>query len=91
MSKIIKPINPMLVPELEKHELIALQMTANPEENAEPGQQALAIKVIIEKLCLYDVQCIQFGSPDETGFLNGRVFVGKEIFRQQRKNVGDMK
>lgn len=81
----------MLVPELETHELIALQMTANPKENAEPEQQALAIKVIIEKICLYDVQCIQFGKPDETGFLNGRVFVGKEIFRQQRENVGDRK
>jgi hypothetical protein len=77
------------VPVLERHELVALQMTADPEENAEPEQQAIAIKVICEKICLMDIQAIQFGAPDETGFINGRVFVGKEIFRQRRRKVGE--
>ncbi len=85
-----KEIDCLQVPELERHELIALQVVADPNENANQEQQALAIKVIIEKICLYDVQPIQFGAPDETGFLNGRVFVGKEIFRQRRKNVGEL-
>ncbi len=84
-----KHINVMEVPKLKAYELAALQMTANPEETASPEEQALAIRVIIEKLCLYDIQPIQFGSPDETGFLNGRVFVGKEIFRQLRRKVGN--
>lgn len=85
----MKKVNVMDVPKLQPHELAALQMTANPDENAEPEQQALAIRVIIEKLCLYDIQPIQFGMPDETGFLNGRVFVGKEIFRQLRRKVAN--
>lgn len=85
-----KQIDVFQVPVLDRHEMVALQMTANPDENADPAQQALAIKVICEKLCLMDVQCYQAGSFDETAFLNGRVFVGKEIFRQRRKSVGDI-
>jgi hypothetical protein len=85
----VKKFNVFEVPALERHELIALQMTADPEENAEPEQQAIAIKVIVEKICLMDIQPIQFGAPDETGFINGRVFVGKEIFRQRRRSVGE--
>lgn len=85
-----KQFNVFEVPALERHELVALQMCADPEENANPEQQAIAIKVICEKICLMDIQAIQFGAPDETGFINGRVFVGKEIFRQRRKTVGEM-
>jgi hypothetical protein len=85
-----KKFNVFEVPALERHELVALQMTADPEENAEPEQQAIAIKVICEKICLMDIQPIQFGAPDETGFINGRVFVGKEIFRQRRRPIGEM-
>jgi hypothetical protein len=78
------------VPALERHELIALQMTANPEENADPAQQAIAIKVICEKICVMDIQPYQIGAFDETAFLNGRVFVAKEIFRQRRQSIGEM-
>lgn len=85
-----KKFNVFEVPALERHELVALQMTADPEENAEPEQQAIAIKVICEKICLMDIQPIQFGAADETGFINGRVFVGKEIFRQRRRPIGEM-
>jgi hypothetical protein len=85
-----KKFNVFEVPALERHELVALQMCADPEENAEPEQQAIAIKVICEKICLMDIQPIQFGAPDETGFINGRVFVGKEIFRQRRRPIGEM-
>jgi len=85
-----KEIDVFQVPVLERHELIALQMTANPDENAEPEQQAIAIKVICEKLCLMDVQAYQRGAFDETAFLNGRVFVAKEIFRQRRLSIGEM-
>jgi predicted component of type VI protein secretion system len=85
-----KQIDVFNVPELERHELIALQVVADPNENADPKQQALAIKVIIEKLCLFDVTAYQAGSFDETAFLNGRVFVGKQIFIQRRKNVGEL-
>ena len=76
------------VPALERHELIALQMCLDEKENANPEQQAIAIKTIIGKICLYDVQCYQIGSFDETAFLNGRVFVGKEILRQCRQSIG---
>lgn len=85
-----KEIDVFQVPELTRHELIALQVCANPDENADPAQQALAIKVICEKICMMDVQAYQIGSFDETSFLNGRVFVAKEIFRQRRKNVGEL-
>jgi hypothetical protein len=85
-----KQTDVLMVPVLERHELIALQMTANPEENANQEQQAIAIKVICEKLCLMDIQCYQLGSFDETAFLNGRVFVAKEIFRQRRLSIGEM-
>ena len=78
------------VPVLERHEIIALQMCADPEENANQEQQAIAIKTIISKICVYDIQAYQAGSFDETAFLNGRVFVGKEIFRQCRKPIGEM-
>lgn len=85
----MKQINVFDVPALERHEMVALQLCADPEENANPEQQAIAIKVICEKICLMDVQPIQFGKPDETGFLNGRVFVGKEIYRQRRVAIGE--
>lgn len=78
------------VPELDRHELVALQMCFDENENANPEQQAIAIKAIISKICVYDIQCYQAGSFDETAFLNGRVFVGKEIFRQLRQPVGDL-
>lgn len=86
----MKEFPPFKVPDLTKAEVVAIQMCSNPQENAEPAQQALAIKAIVEKICIVDVQPIQFGSPDETGFLNGRVFCGKEILRTNRRNVGDM-
>ncbi len=85
-----KQTDVFLVPELERHELIALQVTADPNENADKDQQALAIKVICEKLCLVDITAYQAGSFDETAFLNGRVFVAKQIFIQRRKNVGEL-
>jgi hypothetical protein len=78
------------VPELERHELVALQVTADPNENATPEQQAIAIEVICSKICLMDIQTYQRRSFDETAFLNGRVFVAKEIFRQRRKPIGEL-
>jgi len=38
-----KQIDVFQVPVLDRHEMVALQMTANPDENADPAQQALAI------------------------------------------------
>lgn len=78
------------VPELERHELVALQMCFDEKENANAEQQVIAIKAIISKLCVFDIQTYQVGSFDETAFLNGRVFVGKEILRQCRATIGDM-
>ena len=85
-----KKISVFEVPELDRHELIALQMSLDEEANASQEQQVIAIKAIIGKICLYDVQCYQPGSFDETAFLNGRVFVGKEIFRQCRQPIGEL-
>ena len=90
MARAKKQTDVFDVPALERHELIALQMCYDEKENANPEQQVIAIKAIIGKLCLYDVQAYQVGSFDETAFLNGRVFVGKEILRQCRAKVGDM-
>lgn len=78
------------VPALERHELVALQMCFDEKENANPEQQVIAIKAIIGKLCLYDMLAYQVGSFDETAFLNGRIFVGKEILRQCRQPIGEM-
>jgi hypothetical protein len=78
------------VPPLERHELIALQMCFDEKENANPEQQTIAMKAIIGKLCLYDMLAYQVGAFDETAFLNGRIFVGKEILRQCRQPIGEL-
>lgn len=78
------------VPKLERHELVALQMCFDEKENANPEQQVIAIKAVIGKLCLYDMLAYQVGSFDETAFLNGRIFVGKEILRQCRQPIGEL-
>ncbi len=78
------------VPVLERNELIAIQMCFDEKENASPEQQAIAMRTIIGKLCVLDIQTYQAGSFDETAFLNGRVFVGKEILRQCRHPIGEM-
>jgi len=85
-----KQIDVLQVPELERHELVALQMCYDETETANAEQQVIAIKAIIGKLCMFDVQAYQPGSFDETAFLNGRVFVGKEILRQCRQPVGEL-
>lgn len=80
------------VPKLKPHEITALQVTANPNENADQQQQALAIKIIIEMLALVDCEPVRETTSDRDAcFLGGRVFVGKEIQRQLRVNVGEMK
>jgi hypothetical protein len=90
MARAKKQTDVFDVPALERHELVALQMCFDEKENAEPEQQAIAIRAIIGKICLYDIQAYQVGSFDETAFLNGRVFVGKEILRQCRAPIGEM-
>lgn len=78
------------VPQLERHELVALQMCFDEKETANAEQQTIAIKAIIGKLCLYDMLAYQVGAFDETAFLNGRIFVGKEILRQCRQPIGEL-
>jgi hypothetical protein len=90
MAKAKKQTDVFNVPALERHELIALQMCFDEKENANPEQQTIAIKAIIGKLCLYDMLAYQVGAFDETAFLNGRIFVGKEILRQCRVPIGEM-
>ena len=79
------------MPQLSAHEVTALQMTANPKEDASPEQQALAIKVIVEMIALIDIEPVRETENDRDAcFLSGRVFVGKEVYRQLRKPVGEM-
>jgi hypothetical protein len=86
----VKQTDVFQVPVLERHEIIAIQMCFDEKENANPEQQAIAMRTIIGKICLSDIQCYQAGSFDQTAFLNGRVFVGKEILRQCRQSIGEM-
>jgi hypothetical protein len=79
------------MPKLSPHEVTALQLTADPKENASPEQQALAIKVITEMIALIDAEPVRETNNDRDAcFLSGRVFVGKEVQRQRRINVGEM-
>lgn len=84
----VKPVD-FVIP-FEDYELIALQMTADPQQNATPEQQAVAIKMIAEKIAIIDYEPYRESENDrDANFLSGRVFVGKEIYRQLRKLVGD--
>lgn len=62
---------------LTKEEVIAIKALA--EGKAEPGQQHLALAVIVKKLSrMYDLAYFP-GKPDEGHFMAGRQFVGLKI------------
>lgn len=62
-----------------KQELYAVQALEKGE--ATPFHQRLALQFILTKLCrVYDVHFVP-GEPDVSNFLEGRGFVGQEIFK----------
>lgn len=66
-------------------------MTADPQEDAEPEQQAMAIKAIVEILCVINIEPVrETASYEDANFLSGRVFVGREIMKQIRRKIADM-
>jgi hypothetical protein len=55
---------------------------------ADPGQQALAIRVIVNKFArAHDLLYIQ-DSIGDTGILNGRAFVGQQILKHLKIPIG---
>lgn len=67
---------------LNKQEIYAIRMLETGEANS--AQQALALSVILKKLCrVYDVHFVP-GEPDVSVFLAGRGFVGQEIMKLLR-------
>lgn len=75
---------------LTKTEAMAIQATADPNANAEPAQQAMAIRVIQEKLCNSDSLPYVEGKPDSTAFLNGRLFVSRGIEQIKTLNISEL-
>ena len=56
---------------------------------ATDGQQRVAIDTIIDKLCLADMLSYQAGSFDETAFMAGRAFPGKQIRSVIKQKTGE--
>lgn len=64
---------------VHQHEALALRALQKGEADAD--QQKTALQFITNKLCRpHDLLYIP-GSFDETGFLNGRAFVGQQILK----------
>jgi len=74
-----KTVNIFAIKEISEPEQHALQACWYGE--ATPGQQRLALNIVIDKLSMADFLPYQVGSFDETAFLNGRIFVGKAMRR----------
>ena len=55
---------------------------------ASPHQQRLAIDTIIDKLSRADFLAYQAGSHDESAFLAGRAFVGKQTRQALKTKIG---
>lgn len=73
-------------PDLNSPEHRALVALSKGE--AEPHQQTLALSVIVKKFSQPQDLLFIPGSPDETGFINGRAFVAAQIRRWLGKKVG---
>jgi hypothetical protein len=56
---------------------------------ANPGQQRIAIDVIIDKIAMADRSSYQVGSFDQSAFLAGRAYVGKQIRTVIRHITGE--
>jgi hypothetical protein len=71
---------------LSKEEATAIQLCWAGQAN--PGQQRLALSVIIDKLSMADHLAYTQGSFDGSAFLAGRAFVGKLIRKVIRATIG---
>ena len=74
-----KEIDIFAIPEMSEYEKNSVKAVWAGEANA--GEQRTAMNVIIDKISLCDRLQYQPGSFDQTGFLNGRSFVGKATRR----------
>lgn len=86
MAKLPKSSGPLAqcfkVPGLTVREIRALRSLETGD--ATPGEQQLALSIILKKFArTYDVHFIP-GAPDESTFLTGRAFVGQEILKYLR-------
>lgn len=85
----MKEINPFECLPLDKQEHVALQQLY--EGTASPDQQRLILGVIVNKFCRTHDLLIVPGSPEGTGILNGRAFVGMKILKYLKLPVGKFK
>lgn len=74
-----KLVDVFWLPELDNEERNAIKAVWAGE--ASPGQQRMAMNVIVDKVSMADRLAYQVGSFDMTAFLNGRSWVGKAIRR----------
>lgn len=74
--------------ELTAQEVIAIQAVWAGE--AEPGQQRLAMELIVDRISMADHMSFLEGRRDGSSFLAGRSFVGKLLRSFIRKRVGEM-
>jgi hypothetical protein len=73
---------------LTKEEVIAVQSVFAGEAN--PGQQVLAMSVIIDKIAMVDHMTFLEDRHDASVFLAGRAFVGKYTRSITQRKVGEM-
>lgn len=76
------------VPDLTKRDVEAIQALGKGE--AEPWQQALALKAICNKFSRPQDLLFVPGEADQTVFMNGRAFVGMQIYKTLGIKVGQM-
>jgi hypothetical protein len=57
---------------------------------AAPGQQRLALQVIVNKFSRAQDMLFVPGSQDQTAFLNGRGFVGMQILKMIKVPIGKL-
>jgi len=67
------------VAEIHQHEAAALRALKKGE--ATPDQQQTVLSLIVNKLSRPHDLCYVPGSFDQTGFINGRAFVGQQILK----------
>jgi hypothetical protein len=82
-----KKVNIFWIDELKPEEQYALKAMWAGE--ASPGQQRMAMNVIMDKISMADFLPYQAGSFDETAFLSGRSWVGKAIRRILKLKTGE--
>ena len=60
------------------------------EGTAQPHQQQMALKYLVDALCRPHDMLYLPGDPESTAFLNGRAFVGQKILKLIKVPIGKL-